>query len=561
MPLQLTRLTLAAAQGLPSQASPVTILVGPNNSGKSLALREIEAWARGSDAPRLVIDELEAAWPASAAEALEMLRPFETAPNEGEVPQADSMLIAPFRVDGPANRMWIPRQHLANQLQNGDMGGWLRGNVLTHFVARLDGRARFDLLQPRTLHDEQVPAQHHLAALFFDDDARQRVRDIVTEAFPGRYFVIDPTSMTEFRVGMSERAPADSAEEQGWDKRSREFHAAIERIETLSDGVVCFTGLIAAAITLPHRVLLVDEPEAFLHPPLARILGANLATLTEQRGASLVAATHSAEFLMGCIESGIETTIVRLTYESGVAGARVLAPAGLKGLIRDPLLRSTEALAGLFHRGVVVGESDHDRAFYNEINRRLVASKRGTADTFFTNAQNWQTIPRVIGPLRELGVPAAAIMDLDTVTGPKREWEKFYKAIGLDEPASQALEAKRTSVATTLRALGKGPDNKLICKTTGISGLTSTERAAARDLLENLGQYGIFVVDVGELECWLSPLNVASGSKAKWIVDVFRALGSNPNSQTYAVPGPDDVWRFLDKAADWIGDPSRAGLR
>ncbi|HTB50164.1 MAG TPA: hypothetical protein VK701_04235, partial [Solirubrobacteraceae bacterium] len=152
-------------------------------------------------------------------------------------------------------------------------------------------------------------------------------------------------------------------------------------------------------------------------------------------------------------------------------------------------------------------------------------------------------------------------MDLDTVTGPKREWEKFYKAIGLDEPASQALEAKRTSVATTLRALGKGPDNKLICKTTGISGLTSTERAAARDLLENLGQYGIFVVDVGELECWLSPLNVASGSKAKWIVDVFRALGSNPNSQTYAVPGPDDVWRFLDKAADWIGDPSRAGLR
>jgi hypothetical protein len=490
-----------------------------------------------------------------------MLKPFETAPNESEVPQPDSMLIAPFRLDGTANRMWIPSQLLANQLQNGGASEWLRGNLLLHFVARLDGRARFDLLQPRPLQDEQVPAQHHLAALFFDDDARRRVREIVAEAFPGRHFVIDPTSMTQFRVGLSDRAPVDSAEEQGWDKRSREFHAAIERIETLSDGVVCFTGLIAAAISLPHRVLLVDEPEAFLHPPLARILGASLASLTQERGASLVAATHSAEFLMGCIESGIETTIVRLTYESGVAGARVLAPSGLKGLVRDPLLRSTDALSGLFHRGVVVGESDHDRALYNEINRRLVVTKRGTPDTFFTNAQNWQTIPRVIGPLRELGVPAAAIMDLDTVTGPKREWEKFYKAIGLDEPTSQVLEAKRTTVAATLRALGKGPDNKLLCKKSGISGLPAAEQPAALDLLEAFGKYGVFVVDVGELEGWLATLNIAGGNKANWIVDVFRALGANPNSQTYVVPGTGDVWGFLDKVAAWIGDPNRAGLR
>jgi hypothetical protein len=131
----------------------------------------------------------------------------------------------------------------------------------------------------------------------------------------------------------------------------------------------------------------------------------------------------------------------------------------------------------------------------------------------------------VIGPLRELGVPAAAIIDLDTITGPKREWEKFYRAINLDESASQALDARRTPVAATLRALGEGPDNKLLCKKTGILGLPATE------LLRDLGEYGIFVVDVGELESWLAPLSVASGSKAKWIIDVFRALGANPNSQ------------------------------
>lgn len=36
-----------------------------------------------------------------------------------------------------------------------------------------------------------------------------------------------------------------------------------------------------------------------MHPPLVRQLGSNLAQLTRERDASLVSATHSAEFLMG----------------------------------------------------------------------------------------------------------------------------------------------------------------------------------------------------------------------------------------------------------------------
>jgi hypothetical protein len=405
----------------------------------------------------------------------------------------------------------------------------------------------------------QLPPQHHLAALFMDDTLRQRVRGLVAKAFPGRYFVIDPTGMQQLRVAMSTRPPHDSAEERNWDERARQFHADSEGIDTLSDGVVSFTGLVAAAISLSHRVLLVDEPEAFLHPPLARLLGSSLSSLTQERGASLVVATHSSEFLMGCIESGTSTTIVRLTYERNVAGARVLAPGGLKALATDPLLRSTDALSGLFHRGVVVGEADADRAMYDEINRRLVDVGRGAPDTFFTNAQNWQTIPRVIGPLRQLGVPAVAIVDLDAVVAPKAEWSKFYKVMHIDDEAVESFEEERQAVAASLRALpidGEHPSYKKA----GITALSETDEAAAYAFLGRLGGYGVFVVEVGELESWLPSLELPRGSKAKWIVDAFRKLGANPSSDGYVTPGPADIWNFIDRVAAWVNDPGRAGL-
>ena len=94
--------------------------------------------------------------------------------------------------------------------------------LLHHFTARLDGRARFELMNEQPTHDLQLPAQHHLAALFKNDQARERVRELAASAFPGMYFVIDPTGMQVFRVRMSSRAPADSAEEQNLDQRARE---------------------------------------------------------------------------------------------------------------------------------------------------------------------------------------------------------------------------------------------------------------------------------------------------------------------------------------------------
>jgi hypothetical protein len=180
------------------------------------------------------------------------------------------------------------------------------------------------------------------------------------------------------------------------------LQAAAKPLHEYSDGVQVFTGLVSAVSSLPHKLMLIDEPEAFLHPTLASRLGQHLARIASERSGNLVAATHSAEFLLGCVTRVPETTVVRLTYANGEATARALEGIEVQALIQNPLLRSAEALRALFAEGAAICEADSDRAFYEEINRRLrdAGGRDHAADTIFLNAQNWQTIAILAEPLR-----------------------------------------------------------------------------------------------------------------------------------------------------------------
>src|SRR5437660_6602704 len=86
-------------------------------------------------------------------------------------------------------------------------------------------------------------------------------------------------------------------------------------------------------------------------------------------------------------------------------------------LMLNPLLRSTGVLSGLFYEFVVVTEADADRAFYQEVNERLLRFKPewGIPNCLFINAQNKQTLRTIIRPLRKLGIPAVGVADVDVL--------------------------------------------------------------------------------------------------------------------------------------------------
>jgi len=225
-------------------------------------------------------------------------------------------------------------------------------------------------------------------------------------------------------------------------------------------------------------------------------------------------------------------------------------------LMRNPLLRSTGVLTGLFYEFVVVTESDADRAFYQEVNERLLRCKPewGIPNCLFINAQNKQTVQTIIRPLRKLGIPAAGIVDVDVLKEGGTTWTKLLESAHVPPISHQSLATLRVAVMRAME--GTGRDMK---RDGGVSILQGAEQEAARNLLDQLTGYGVFVVPGGELESWLNALG-APGHGPSWLINVFETMGEDPDAADYLRPSNDDVWRFMSQVKDWLVNPTRKGI-
>jgi hypothetical protein len=143
---------------------------------------------------------------------------------------------------------------------------------------------------------------------------------------------------------------------------------------------------------------------------------------------------------------------------------------------------------------------------------------------------------------------------------PKAEWNKFYKVINVDQATIDTLDKLRTEVRDALNALPVDTRNPQLQEGWHLTSQHDSE-AQGKRLFQELGKYGIFVVDVGEPEGWLASLELnKSRGKGDWIVKAFEKLGSGPSAQSYVPPGKTDVWAFMDSVGGWINDPERQGL-
>src|SRR5258705_12065737 len=125
--------------------------------------------------------------------------------------------------------------------------------------------------------------------------------------------------------------------------------------------------------------------------------------------------------------------------------------------MRNPLLRSTGVLSGLFYEFVVVTESDADRAFYQEVNERLIQFRPewGIPNCLFINAQNKQTIQTIIRPLRQLGIPARAVVDVDVLKEGGANWVNLLTSANVPAISHNSLGTIRPAVKTSLQAPGR----------------------------------------------------------------------------------------------------------
>ena len=298
---------------------------------------------------------------------------------------------------------------------------------------------------------------------------------------------------------------------------------------------------------------MIDEPEAFLHPPLARKLGKHLAGIAVKRDGALLASTHSADFLMGCIQAAKDVRVIRLEYGGGKSKGKIVDSETLSMFFKSPLMRSANAISSIFYDGVVIAESDNDRAFYSEIYHRLSEESENYPTILFVNAQNKQTIKDIMGPIRKFGVPAAAIPDIDVLKDGGSTWADWMKSAQIPEASHQGYASQRASIKAKFEE--KSIDMK---KDGGVSALEVDDARAANDFFDVMNNYGIFPVRNGELEHWLLHLGVP-GKKTEWTIGMLEKLGSDPSGPDYIRPATGDVWDFMRGIVNWVRDPSRKG--
>ncbi len=294
--------------------------------------------------------------------------------------------------------------------------------------------------------------------------------------------------------------------------------ATMPKLQDQGDGMRSFASILLDTFTSEYSITLIDEPEAFLHPPQARILGKMLAK-NNPDNRQLVISTHSEDFLQGLLDSDNENvTIVRINRSDDVNNMSILTNSEIKELWTNPLLRYSNILSGLFHEKVIVCESDYDCLFYQAIMNAIYENKGEIApDILFTHCGGKSRAKDVVRALRAVNVPVVAICDFDLLNSSQvfkhlikafgAEWETVY-ASGM-QIIYNSINAKRSCDNDVWKEIKK----------TGKAGFNGDEPAAYEKVEAICKNAGLYIVPCGEMECFDKTVNK---EKKEWVYYVLE---------------------------------------
>lgn len=406
----------------------------------------------------------------------------------------------------------------------------------------LDGQSRLNILNSQGAGNIFIPT-NIMSFLINDKKARDKFDKICFDYFKQKIYFDIFSQMGNINPILSNKAILRDKEFSLLEYRDAfNSNQDAELLSTASDGKKSFLGLIASIIIPDNKIIFIDEPEAFLHPNLAENLGRELAINAKANQKQVFVATHSPRFLMGCIKSGVDINIIRLSYENRMSKAVMLGNDEIKSITTDSLLRSAKTLEGLFYQNVVIVEGDADRVFYEEINERLLQENRGIENCLFINAQNKQTIHRIITPLKKMGIKVAAIVDFDLIKDSGDNWTNIVNVFGL-QALSTGLGQTKGELASKRKTKEKIIDF--------VNRLDDDEKQQKNMIIKTLAENGLFLVPVGELEGWLTSLEASQTDKSSWVIKMFEAMGREGDAD-YLKPSKEDVWQFIDEISNFF---------
>lgn len=295
--------------------------------------------------------------------------------------------------------------------------------------------------------------------------------------------------------------------------------AELPKLHEQGDGMRSFASILLNTFTSDYSITLIDEPEAFLHPPQARVLGKMLAK-NNPNNRQLFISTHSEDFLQGLLDADNQSvTVIRINREDNINKMSILQNDKIKELWGNPLLRYSNILSGLFHGKVVVCESDYDCLFYQAVMDAIYEQKNEIApDMLFTHCGGKTRIKDIVGALKAVDVPVIAISDFDLLNE-SHNLKPLVAAFGVDWKTTLSKDMKTIYDSMNAKS-SDGSDAWKQIKKIGKAGFTGDEPAAYECVEKMCKSMGLFIVPVGEMECFDKTVNK---EKKDWVYHVLES--------------------------------------
>lgn len=544
----ISSLTFSDGTDVPISPNDVVLVVGPNNAGKSAGLRAIREKLQNAAHKSPVLQSLQIQRTGSVDEFSSWLLGW-------TVRQMESPPDNPiYQALGHA----LHRSQAHSEWQRADN---VLGGLARWFCHLLSADERLQICNPPgNIALARDNPSHPIHFLLRDDKLESRLSSKFRKAF-GVDLVVHRNAGSQVPLHIGDR-PTPTADE---DRVSISYIERLEKLPTLhtqGDGMRSFAGVLLATSVGRESIVLIDEPEAFLHPPQARLLGT---TLVQDRNKErqLFIATHSTDILRGVLDTeSPDVRVIRIRRSGSTNTVRLLSNERIKELWGDPLLRYSNILDGLFHESVVVCEADADCRFYSAILDATVAGNTDDSkrpDLMFTHCGGKARLPVVIRALREVDVPVRAVADFDVLSEEEPlktiaealgidwadiqpDWRQVKNAVDSKKPDLSTDEVRKeigellsavttttfppktkAAIQTVLKRTSPWAHAKLVGKSFVPSGEPSK---AVERLLSNLRAGGLHVVEVGELEGYV---RTEGGHGPKWVNAVLtRELSTDP---------------------------------
>lgn len=322
-----------------------------------------------------------------------------------------------------------------------------------------------------------------------------------------------------------------------------------EDLHNQGDGIRNAVAVLASLIVNEHSLFLIDEPETFLHPPQARVLGKNIVRLSE--GKQLFISTHNIDFIRGVLEEdSSRVKIIKIDRYDNNNTFNSIDNDSIKKISNDRNLKYTNILNGLFYNQVVLCENESDCKFYSAVlDHEFLAIYQ---NTLFCAVGGKEQFKKIVPLLKELNIEYKIIADIDLISNTdslkqllnsiesqcykriekqhKQFLENFEREMNSQVKTQERIKTEineafdvdiymSPKVAERIKTILRDISSLKLLKSGGKNIIPQGDcMALFNEIKEFLIDYNIFILECGEIERFVPEV---SGHGNTWVEKVF----------------------------------------